>query len=488
MGNSPSSSAPINDGLPSAGASSTSITDGGGSSTESLDTTTPSDSRRQSVYTLATSSPHPIATPGGGSSAQIPSVSSSAPPSNGLPPPSAPIPLASSPPRRRASQKESPAHSPRTGRRISNAFSLFGGGSNSGAAGGAGATDVSRSPRSRASVSSKQPPPVLKTPVDEQAPPGSPFGKPASAPPKDAKNGLGITLDVRASPEPSAVVGKEQQGEGEKKVETSQRERPLSMSSTSSRPSSVHGDKGYKNSSKIVHAYGVGGIAPLAPLDKKKEEKKDSIPVMISWNGGGRTVYITGSFNNWKQKIRLTKSKADFTTVIDMPSNQTHRFKFIVDDEWKCSEDLPMASDPDGNLVNFLEVLDEKGEKMNDGLDILAKDMEDPSFLSPLSESPPSSYTSHIPDYLNWHLQPPPLQQPEPPPLPQEYPPLLPPHMERVLLNTANAAPSSQTNIGARDDNNELPTPGSVTLNHLYACSIRDGVMALASTSRYRQK
>ncbi|KAJ3100619.1 hypothetical protein HDU97_002107 [Phlyctochytrium planicorne] len=263
------------------------------------------------------------------------------------------------------------------------------------------------------------------------------------------------------------------------------------------RPASIHTDKAFKNSSRIVHAYGVGGIAPLAPLSVRKDEKPTTIPVMISWQGGGRTVYITGSFNNWKQKIRLTKSKSDFTTVIDMPGGQTHRFKFIVDDEWKCSEDLPMASDPDGNLVNYLEVQDEKGEKIGDGLDILAKDTEASDPPTPLHapDSPVSSYTSKIPPYLSWHLNPPQslpnlpsIPPPTPPPLPQEYPPHLPPHMERVLLNTANSAPSSQTNIGARDDNNELPNPGSVTLNHLYACSIRDGVMALACTSRYRSK
>jgi hypothetical protein len=58
-----------------------------------------------------------------------------------------------------------------------------------------------------------------------------------------------------------------------------------------------------------------------------------------------------------------------------MPAGQSHRFKFIVDDEWKCSEDLPMASDPDGNLVNYLDVMDERGEHMGDGLDSLSQDM-----------------------------------------------------------------------------------------------------------------
>ena len=37
-------------------------------------------------------------------------------------------------------------------------------------------------------------------------------------------------------------------------------------------------------------------------------------------------------------------------------------------------------------------------------------------------------------------------------------------------------------------DPSVLPVPDHVMLNHLYALSIRDGVMVLASTSRYKQK
>jgi len=33
-----------------------------------------------------------------------------------------------------------------------------------------------------------------------------------------------------------------------------------------------------------------------------------------------------------------------------------------------------------------------------------------------------------------------------------------------------------------------LPVPNHVVLNHLYTLSIRDGVMALGTTSRYRKK
>jgi Glycogen recognition site of AMP-activated protein kinase len=52
-----------------------------------------------------------------------------------------------------------------------------------------------------------------------------------------------------------------------------------------------------------------------------------------------------------------------------------HQFKFIVDDEWKCSEDLPVGNDPEGNLVNCLEVVDVEGGMVVDGLEDLSKDL-----------------------------------------------------------------------------------------------------------------
>ncbi|KAI8918883.1 hypothetical protein BC831DRAFT_482021 [Entophlyctis helioformis] len=251
------------------------------------------------------------------------------------------------------------------------------------------------------------------------------------------------------------------------------------------------------------------------------------IPIMIGWPHGGRTVYLTGTFNNWRQKIRLSKSTDEFSTIVDMAAG-THRFKFIVDDEWKCSEDLPIASDPDGNLVNYLEVVDEEGDQQGDGLDGLSRLGDEPG--PPIrSESPVESYTSTIPSYLEHgstrfrpnpnrastqstastaldHSQRSPGQHAshllspsyspeqrldEPIPLaaasghaangfgpPFDPPPSLPPHMQRVLLNSKTIT----------SDPYLLPVPTHVTLNHLYACSIRDGVMAIGVTSRYRKK
>lgn len=58
-------------------------------------------------------------------------------------------------------------------------------------------------------------------------------------------------------------------------------------------------------------------------------------------------------------------------------------------------------------------------------------------------------------------------------------PPVLPPHLLQVILN-------KDTPISC--DPNVLPEPNHVMLNHLYALSIKDGVMVLSATHRYRKK
>ncbi|KAJ3012981.1 hypothetical protein HKX48_005980 [Thoreauomyces humboldtii] len=237
--------------------------------------------------------------------------------------------------------------------------------------------------------------------------------------------------------------------------------------------------KSYRNTARIFHNFG-----PMATVSiTRKDTDAGIIPIMISWAQGGGAVYVTGTFNNWKQKVRMSRSNADFTTVIDMPPG-THRFKFIVDDEWKCSEDLPIASDADGNLVNYLEVTDEAGERQGDGLDELAKFGDDQASPTVLSSTPPEFYSNDIPPPPSSMQQSP--QQQIPPQHQQQQsqqqplqPPHLPPHLEKVLLNSHTLS---------KDDRSVLPVPNHVTLNHMYACSIRDGVMAVGCTTRYRMK
>uniref|UniRef100_A0A8C7WPV8 Protein kinase, AMP-activated, beta 1 non-catalytic subunit, b n=1 Tax=Oryzias sinensis TaxID=183150 RepID=A0A8C7WPV8_9TELE len=60
-----------------------------------------------------------------------------------------------------------------------------------------------------------------------------------------------------------------------------------------------------------------------------------------------------------------------------------------------------------------------------------------------------------------------------------KQPPILPPHLLQVLLNK---------DTGISCDPTLLPEPNHVMLNHLYALSIKDGVMVLSATHRYKKK
>ncbi|CAI2166680.1 12709_t:CDS:2 [Funneliformis geosporum] len=251
-----------------------------------------------------------------------------------------------------------------------------------------------------------------------------------------------------------------------------------SSKTTSSRRSSiVTAEPSYKNSNKIIHDFGsIGGLAPMTSVNAQVK----GIPTIITWSQGGNSVFVTGTFNDWKYNVRLNKSTNDFTTVINLPPG-THKLKFIVDDEWKCSNDLSTATEPDGNLVNYLEVYED-----DDCNSIEKESLDSDGFLS---NSPPGEYSDDIPGYLlayahslsvaenNLKSLDDPFEHQEC--MAEDQPPTLPPHLEKVILNSSTVS---------KVDNSVLPVPNHVVLNHLYACSIRDGVIAVAGTTRYRKK
>lgn len=83
-----------------------------------------------------------------------------------------------------------------------------------------------------------------------------------------------------------------------------------------------------------------------------------------------------------------------------------------------------------------------------------------------LSGSPPGTeYIQDAPSYKPWEKIP--------------GPPILPPHLLQVILNKDTPLSCEPT---------LLPEPNHVMLNHLYALSIKDGVMVLSATHRYRKK
>ncbi|VEL16506.1 unnamed protein product, partial [Protopolystoma xenopodis] len=76
-----------------------------------------------------------------------------------------------------------------------------------------------------------------------------------------------------------------------------------------------------------------GGGSTEVPASEDISEPS-ALPTVFTWEGGGKEVYISGTFNGWKAKIPMVKSKHNFYTIIDLPEGE-HQYKFIVDGQWK---------------------------------------------------------------------------------------------------------------------------------------------------------
>jgi len=191
--------------------------------------------------------------------------------------------------------------------------------------------------------------------------------------------------------------------------------------------------------SRQYNPYGSLGFAPPAEL----------VPTVFTWTGGGKDVYITGTFNNWKEKIPLNMSEKDFTIIQNLPPG-VYQYKFVVDGKWVHAQDQSISTDMKGNVNNFVEI---KPRDHTDDID--TKPVQ--------SGSPPGSYGTVFPEN---EFQ-------------KTTPPALPPHLRRALLNTT---PSSE-------DPTLLPLPHHVMLNHLYSLPKReDNVTILGVTHRYKTK
>lgn len=72
-----------------------------------------------------------------------------------------------------------------------------------------------------------------------------------------------------------------------------------------------------------------GKSTPATPIP----QKKPALPTVFKWDGGGKQVFISGTFSDWKI-LPMVRSHGDFVTIIDLPEGE-HEYKFYVDGEWK---------------------------------------------------------------------------------------------------------------------------------------------------------
>lgn len=215
----------------------------------------------------------------------------------------------------------------------------------------------------------------------------------------------------------------------------------------------------------------------------------DTVPTVFRWEHGGRQVYITGTFNGWSRQIPMHRSGNDFTYIHNLKRGK-HAFKFIVDDEWRFAPDQPTVADIEGRINNFIDVTDFKaytgdrefekekaaaeygfshidteplpeGAEEKDGTG-KAKADDDGGSGPNKPDRDGEVFSNTMPDMDDYTKEPPPL----------------PPHLRHIILNKP---PQLQ-------DTAALPVPQHVALNHLYCTAIKDNMMVLGITQRFKTK
>ncbi|XP_045129001.1 5'-AMP-activated protein kinase subunit beta-1-like [Portunus trituberculatus] len=217
-------------------------------------------------------------------------------------------------------------------------------------------------------------------------------------------------------------------------------------------------------------------VRPIIPAGNKK-----ILPVVIKWTGGGTNVAIAGTFNHW-QKIPMVKSEKDFVAIVDLPEG-SHEYRFMVDGEWKVSKNDNTTTNTANN--NNANINNNNNKNNNNVITISETDFEEfETALLPDPNDKGDDKKSHgsagsrdragseedefgqdIPEYQQTDKI--------------RGPPVLPPHLLQVILNKDTPISCEPT---------LLPEPNHVMLNHMYALSIRDGMMVLSTSNRYKKK
>ncbi|KAF2260041.1 hypothetical protein CC78DRAFT_40360 [Lojkania enalia] len=73
----------------------------------------------------------------------------------------------------------------------------------------------------------------------------------------------------------------------------------------------------------------------------------------FTWEHGGDEVVVTGTFDAWKQTVKLEKQDGVFKKTVEIPKSG-HQYKFIVDGVWKHNDAAPKEDDGNGGYNNVL--------------------------------------------------------------------------------------------------------------------------------------
>ncbi|CAK7217879.1 galactose metabolism-related protein [Sporothrix bragantina] len=274
------------------------------------------------------------------------------------------------------------------------------------------------------------------------------------------------------------------------------------------------------------------------------DKTRPTVPTRLEWLRGGEKVYVTGTIFQWNKKQRMHPVEGRpgvFATTINVLPG-THHIRFLVDNQMETSRDLPTTVDFGNNLVNYIEVaspstppkhlppasttatgapvsdpgatttasatgsnLGSTGSKQQSqsrqqdaqpqrkmsaaearaGASLIGAD----SSLQLTDRAPkwkdvpePSAFSHELPKFLVDY------DQPDDSPdfhtaaaateiLPM--PPSLPGFLGKPILNAATLI---------KDDNSVLNMPNYTILNHLATSSIKNNILAVSATTRYKDK
>lgn len=205
-------------------------------------------------------------------------------------------------------------------------------------------------------------------------------------------------------------------------------------------------------------------IPPLDPHSLHMQEaasivvegarNEHAVPTTFVWKGAGNEVAVSGTFNDWQDPIPLERQPdGTFSTVMHLPPGE-YQYKYHVDRQWVHDEHAPTCSNSLGSINNLVKIVGSTLHLSGEDSLLLVEESTDGR------ASPEGSYGQEVPELWN------------------AKPPVLPPQLLDVTLNAQHPS----------NDPTQLPEPHHVMLSHLYALSIKDNVIVLGCTNRYRKK
>ncbi|KAI1754455.1 5'-AMP-activated protein kinase beta subunit, interation domain-containing protein [Xylaria castorea] len=246
------------------------------------------------------------------------------------------------------------------------------------------------------------------------------------------------------------------------------------------------------------------GLSNVTDEDDTEELRVDksrpTLPTRITWRRGGQKVYVTGTPFQWGRKQRLLPAKGEEgvleTTIRVFPG--THHIKFLVDGTMQTSPDLPTTVDFGNNLVNYIEIsgdtsgvreinLESSVPKAEDAQNLPSRvpstaNINEPHTAKKRDIVPANVFSGKLPRYLEDFDQPEESKAYRASAAALEKlpaPPSLPGFLSKPIMNNTTLI---------KDDNSVLNMPNHTVLNHLATCSIRNNVLPLSATTRYKDK